>query len=119
MEQLTPQEEQLMRYVWTFGKGFVKDYREMYPAPKPPYTTVATIIKKLEAKGYLASKLYGNTYEYRPKIQPERYKSQYVSGIVNHFFQNSYKELVSFFVAEEKISEQDLEEIIRLIKNRK
>jgi predicted transcriptional regulator len=118
MEQLTPQEEQLMLYVWEYGKGFIKDYREMYPEPKPPYTTVATIIKKLEAKGFLSSKLYGNTYEYRPKIKPSTYKSQYVSGIVNHFFQNSYKEMVSFFAQEEKLSEQDLEEIIRMIKNR-
>ncbi|GHV55952.1 transcriptional regulator [Bacteroidia bacterium] len=119
MDQLTPQEEQLMLYVWDFGPGFVKDYRDRYPAPKPPYTTVATIIKKLEAKGYLSSRLYGNTYEYRPKIKQERYKSQYVSGIVNNFFQNSYKEMVTFFAQEEKLSEQDLEEIIQLIKSRK
>lgn len=118
MEQLTPQEEQLMMYVWQFGKGFVKDYREMYPDPKPPYTTVATVIKKLEAKGYLSSKLYGNTYEYRPKIKSEKYKSQRVSGIVNNFFQNSYKEMVSFFAKEEKLSEQDLKEIIEMIKHR-
>jgi predicted transcriptional regulator len=118
MEQLTPQEEQLMLYIWEFGKGFVKDFREMYPDPKPPYTTIATIIKKLEAKGYLSSKMYGNTYEYRPKIKPEKYKSQYVSGIVNNFFKNSYKEMVSFFAQEEKLSEQDLEDIIHLIKNR-
>jgi predicted transcriptional regulator len=119
MEQLTPQEEQLMLYVWDFGPGFIKDYRDRYPDPKPPYTTVATIIKKLETKGYLSSRLYGNTYEYRPKIKQERYKSQYVSGFVNQFFQNSYKEMVTFFAREEKLSEQDLEDIIQLIKKRK
>ena len=119
MEQLTPQEEQLMLYVWEFGKGFVKDYRELYPDPKPPYTTVATIMKKLENKQYVSSKLYGNTYEYRPKIKEEKYKSAFVSGIVSSFFQNSYKEMVSFFAKEEKLSEQDLEEIMTLIKNRK
>ena len=118
MEQLTPQEEQLMLYVWQFGKGFVKDYREMYPNPKPPYTTVATIIKKLEAKGYLNAKLYGNTYEYRPVIKPDKYKSQRISGMVDSYFQNSYKEMVSFFAKEEKLSEQDLQEIIEMIKNR-
>ncbi|MCC8145273.1 MAG: BlaI/MecI/CopY family transcriptional regulator [Bacteroidales bacterium] len=118
MEHLTPQEEQLMLYIWRHGKGFVKDYREMYPHPKPPYTTVATIIKKLESKGYVTSKLSGNTYEYRPKIKQEKYKSQYMSGVVNSFFQNSYKEMVSFFAQEEKLSEKDLEEIINMIKNR-
>jgi predicted transcriptional regulator len=119
MEQLTPQEEQLMLYVWQYGKGFVKDYRDLYPDPQPPYTTVATIMKKLENKGYVSSKMYGNTYEYRPKIRQEKYKSQYVSDIVHQFFQNSYKEMVTFFAQEEKLSQQDLEEIMNLIKNRK
>jgi predicted transcriptional regulator len=119
MEQLTPQEEQLMLYVWEVGKGFIKDYREQYPDPKPPYTTIATIMKKLESKEYVVSKLYGNTYEYRPKIKQEKYKSQYISSAVNNFFQNSYKEMVSFFAQEEKLSEKDLQEIIQLIKNRK
>ena len=119
MKQLTPQEEQLMRYVWQSGKGFVKDYRELYPAPKPPYTTVATIIKKLENKGYVCSKLYGNTYEYTPKIKESDYKKTFFSGAVSNFFGNSYKEMVTFFAAEEKLSEKDLEEILEIIKNKK
>jgi len=120
MEQLTPQEEQLMLYVWEYGKGFIKDYRNMYSGDeKPPYTTVATIMKKLENKGYVSSKLYGNTYEYRAKIKQDRYKSQYVSDAVSTFFQNSYKEMVSFFAKEEKLSEDDLKEIIQMIKERK
>ncbi len=119
MKQLTPQEEQLMIFVWQYGNGFVKDYRELYPDPKPPYTTVATIIKKLETKGYVSSKLYGNTYEYTPKIKEEEYKKSFVSCVVNNFFKNSYKEMVSFFATEEKLSECDLEEILNMIKHKK
>jgi predicted transcriptional regulator len=120
MEQLTPQEEQLMLYVWEAGKGFIKNYREMYPgSPKPPYTTVATIMKKLENKSYVSSRLYGNTYEYRPKIKKDKYKSQYLANTVSTFFQDSYKEMVTFFAKEEKLTEKDLDEIIRLIKERK
>jgi predicted transcriptional regulator len=116
MEQLTPQEEQLMRFVWQAGTGFIKDFREMYEGETPPYTTVATIMKKLENKGYVSAKLYGNTYEYRPKIRQDRYKNNFVSGLVSNYFQNSYKEMVTFFAKEEKLSEQDLQEIIELIK---
>lgn len=119
MEQLTPQEEQLMLYIWEYGKGFVKDYRNMYPDPKPPYTTIASIIKKLESKDYLTSRLYGNTYEYRPRIKKADYKKEFMSGVVDTFFESSYKELVTFFAKEEKLSENDLEEIIRMIKNKK
>ena len=119
MDQLTSQEEQLMLIVWQTGKGFVKDYRDKYPNPKPPYTTVATIIKKLENKGYVRSKLYGNTYEYSIKIKESEYKKVFVSGFVNNYFQDSYKNMVSFFASEEKLSEKDLEEIINMIKKRK
>ena len=119
MEQLTPQEEQLMLYIWEYGKGFIKDYRNLYPDQKPPYTTLASIIKKLESKGYIAAKLYGNSYEYRPVIKEEEYKKQYMSDIVETFFSSSYKELVSFFAREEKLSEDDLKEIIQMIKNKK
>jgi predicted transcriptional regulator len=119
IEQLTPQEEQLMRIVWQTGKGFVKEYRDQYPEPKPPYTTVATIIKKLENKKYVSSKMYGNTYEYTPIIEEKDYKAIFVSGLVSNFFKNSYKEMVTFFTKEEKLSEEDLEEIIDMIKNRK
>ncbi len=116
---LTPQEEQLMLIIWQTGSGFVKDFREKYPNPKPPYTTVATIIKKLENKGYVSSRLYGNTYEYSPAVEEEDYKKHFVSGVVHSFFSNSYKEMVSFFASEEKLTEKDLEEILSMIKNKK
>jgi predicted transcriptional regulator len=117
MEQLTPQEEQLMLYVWDAGKGFIKDFRDRYPGTtKPPYTTVATIMKKLEAKGYVQATLYGNTHEYRPRVKRDKYRNRHLSDIVSNYFQNSYKEMVCQFAREEKLSEQDLEEIIRLIK---
>lgn len=119
MNKLTPQEEQLMLIVWQTGKGFVKDYRNKYPNPKPPYTTVATIIKKLESKGYVKSKLYGNSYEYTPIKKENDYKKTLVSDTVGNFFRNSYKEMVSFFASEEKLSEKDLEEILEMIKNKK
>ena len=118
MVQLTPQEEQLMLIIWQTGNGFVKDYREQYPEPQPPYTTVATIIKKLEHKGYVTSKLYGNTYEYTIGISEMDYKKQFTSGFVQNYFSNSYKDMVTFFAQEEKLSEKDLEEIIKMIRKK-
>lgn len=119
MKHLTPQEEQLMIIIWETGKGNVKEYRERYADPKPPYTSVATIIKKLECKGYLEAELIGKTYSYRPIIEEEDYKKTFMKKVVNNFFGNSYKELVSFFAEDEKLSEKDLNEIIHLIKERK
>lgn len=117
MIDLTPQEEQLMLIVWQHGKGFVREFRELYPDPKPPYTTVATIMKKLEAKDYVVSKLYGNSFEYAPLVLEEEYKKRFLSGVVDNFFSNSYKEMVSFFAKEEKLSEDDLKEILEMIRS--
>lgn len=118
MKHLTPQEEQLMIVVWSTGKGSIKEYREKYPDPKPPYTSIATIIKKLECKGYLQSEQDRKTYIYTPLIKEEDYKKTFMKKIVNRFFSNSYKELVSFFAKDEKLSEKDLDEIISIIKKK-
>ena len=115
MEKLTHQEEELMLIIFQQGKGFIKDFMEKLEEPRPPYTTVASIVKNLKRKGYIKAKAYGNTYEYRPVMEESEYKSKYLSGVVQNYFDNSYKEMVSFFVEKQKISAEELQEIIRLI----
>ena len=117
MEKITQQEEEAMLIVWRTGGGFIKDFLERYPNPKPPYTTLASIIKNLERKGYVAGIRYGNVYQYRPIIDESKYKSGFMSGFVQNYFSNSYKELVGFFAKEEKISPQELREILQIIEN--
>ncbi|MDR0713069.1 MAG: BlaI/MecI/CopY family transcriptional regulator [Bacteroidales bacterium] len=119
MERLTAQEEEAMLILWRLKKAFVKDVVEQYADPKPPYTTVASTIKNLERKQYVKSRKYGNIYEYKPAVNEEYYKKQFVSGFVKKYFSNSYSDLVTFFAKEEAISAGELKEIIRLIENRK
>jgi len=115
MEKLTHQEETVMLHVWKLKECVVKDIVNDMQEPKPPYTTIASIVRNLEQKGYLNSKKYGNVYVYTPKIKEDNYKKTFMSGIVKSYFDNSYKELVSFFAKEDKISKNELEEIIRMI----
>ena len=115
MEYLTPQEEEAMLIIWRLGKGFVKDFLEQYPEPRPPYTTLASTVKNLERKEYLTSRRYGNTYEYTPAVCEKEYKKQFLSGVVKDFFCNSYSELVTFFAREQHISADELKHIIRII----
>ena len=117
MENLTPQEKEVMLVLWTLGRGFVKDILEKYSEPRPPYTTLASTIKNLERKEYVKSKRYGNTFEYSPLISEDEYKKQFMSGFVKDYFCNSYSELVTFFAKEQHISTDELKEIIRLIDN--
>ena len=107
MERLTRQEEDVMRWIWQIEPCFIKDILAKYEEPKPPYTTLASIVKK--------AKRYGNTYEYRPLIPQEEYKRTFMGSVVNNYFENSYKEMVSFFAKEQKISTDELKEIIDMI----
>jgi len=118
MEKLTHQEEEIMLIIFQQGKGFIKDFMEKMEEPRPPYTTVASIVKNLKRKGYVQAKAYGNTYEYSPVMEESEYKSKFLSGVVQNYFENSYKEMVSFFVEKQKISTEELQEIIRLIEKK-
>ncbi|UYQ93850.1 BlaI/MecI/CopY family transcriptional regulator [Chitinophaga horti] len=118
MEKLTKQEEAAMQAIWKVGKGFVKDFLEAHAEPIPPYTTLASTIKNLEKKGYLASTKMGNVYEYTPQIAEGDYTRKFMSGFVKDYFEDSYKELVTFFAKEKKISPDELKEIIRMIEKK-
>ncbi len=115
MEKLTIQEEDAMRIVWRKGSGFIKDFLEDYPEPKLPYTTLASIVKNLEKKKYISSRKYGNVYEYTPLIKEEEYKKTFMSGFVRHYFKNSYKDLVAFFVNEKALTPEELRELAEMI----
>lgn len=119
MNKLTIQEEEVMLYIWELGTCFVKDIVLKFPEPLPPYTTVASIVKNLERKKYLQSTRYGNTYQYSPAIQEYEYKQTFMSGVVRNYFENSYKEMVTFFAREQKISANELKEIIDIIEKGK
>jgi BlaI family penicillinase repressor len=118
MEKITQQEEQAMQAIWATGEGNVKAFLENMEEPLPPYTTLASTIKNLEKKGYLQSRLLGNTYLYKPTINETDYKKQFMKGFVKDYFADSYKELVNFFVAEKKISPAELKDIISLIETK-
>lgn len=117
MEKLTIQEEEAMLAVWQVGPGFIKDFMDAMPEPKPPYTTLASTIKNLERKGFLKSERYANANRYSAKVKEAEYKKRFMSGFVNNYFQSSYKELVAFFAKDKKISADELKEIINLIEN--
>lgn len=118
MEKLTNQEEVIMQQIWKLKECVIKDIVNSLEEAQP-YTTVASIVRNLDKKDYLKSKKYANVYVYSPKIKEEDYKKTFLSGVVKDYFANSYKELVSFFAKEQKISAEELSEIIDLIEKKK
>lgn len=119
MEKLTIQEEEAMQALWEITEGNVKAILEVMPAPKLPYTTLASTIKNLEKKGYVQATKIGNNYIFKAIIEEETYKKKHMQHFIKDYFNNSYKNLVSFFAKENKISAKDLKDIINQIEKEK
>jgi len=119
MEKLTNKEEEIMKILWRLKKAFVKEIMDEITKNKPHYNTLSTIVRNLEEKNFVGFTAYGKTHQYHPIIAKEAYYKAYVNEDMVEYFDNSYKNIVSFFAKEEKISVDELKEIINLIENGK
>lgn len=118
MKKLTNKEEEVMKILWVLERAFVKDVLAQFKEDKPHYNTLSTIIRNLEEKGYVSHEAFGNTHQYYPVVAKEDYRKQFMSEAIADYFNNSYKNLVSFFALEDKISVDELKEIIKHIEKR-
>jgi predicted transcriptional regulator len=116
MKKLTRKEEEVMKILWKLEKAFVKDIVEEYDDPKPHYNTISSLVRLLQDKGIVDFTQYGNTYEYFPLISKEDYRKTFMKQVVSDYFDNSYKSAVAFFVKEKGLSPEELEELVKLIK---
>ncbi|MFS4456158.1 BlaI/MecI/CopY family transcriptional regulator [Maribacter sp. 2304DJ31-5] len=119
MQKLTNKEEEIMKILWDLKKAFVKEIMDYVEGDKPHYNTLSTIVRNLEEKRYVSHEAFGKTHRYYPLISKEKYRKKFVNASMVDYFDNSYKNLVSFFAKEEKISVEELKEIIDLIENKK
>jgi BlaI family penicillinase repressor len=120
--ELTRAEEQIMQILWKIEKGFIKDILEQFDDPKPAYTTVATIVKILERKGFVSFKPYGNAHQFYPLVSRTTYSKTHMNPLFKKYFKSSLKDVVSFFADNNKIRVNDIDEAIKLLtelKNKK
>lgn len=117
MEKLTKQEEEVMLHVWKLGSCTTKEILQQLDEPRPPYTTIASVMNNLKRKGYLNAEQHGLTYHFSPRIAQSEYKSDFMRSFVGNYFKNSFREMVSFFAKEEDLSPEDLKEIINETSN--
>ncbi|HLZ15954.1 MAG TPA: BlaI/MecI/CopY family transcriptional regulator [Cyclobacteriaceae bacterium] len=119
MQKLAKREEQIMQACWHLGKAFIKDIIAELPAPKPHYNSVATMVRILEDKGFLDHETFGNTFRYFPVVSKEDYQKHAFDDIVKQYFNNSYPRMLAFFAKEQKISNDEIKEILEIIKSQK
>lgn len=115
MEDLTAKEEEVMQILWDLERAMVRDIMTRLPNSDQPYTTVASIVRILEKKGFVSHKPYGKTHEYFPLISKTDYRRRKFKGLITQYFDNSIESVVSFLVKEEKLDPREMEELTRLI----
>lgn len=116
IKELTKAEEEVMQILWRLKRGFIKEILEKFDEPRPAYSTVSTIIRILNEKGFVNYKVYGRTFQYFPVISKDDYRKTQMSSFVRNYFSNSYQKMVSFFAREDSITVKDMEDIMTMMK---
>ena len=117
---LTPQELEIMKVVWECDSATVRDvYEALLKQRKIAYTTVMTMMKILETKGYLKKRRQDRAFVY----QPVRPKNQVIGGMIREFidrvFNGAAEPLLVHLVKSRHLSEKDLQKIIRIVEETK
>ena len=115
MQKLTKAEEDVMRLLWDLGRGTVSDLLQRFEGEKPPHSTVSSVVRILETKGYVGHKAYGKTHEYFPLITREEYGRRSLGDVLRNYFDGSVSRLVSHLAEEEKLSAEQMDELLRIL----
>ena len=119
VSQLTKAEEEIMHIIWQIQPCLVRDIIDKLGDPDIPHSTVSSVVRILEKKGFLDHKAYGKTHEYFAIISKEDYAQQGVKSLVEKYFSGSPKKLVSFLVQSEDLNLKELNDLLKTIDNTK
>jgi len=116
---LTNAELEIMQVIWDLGKASVREVHEVLESRKQvAYTTVMTMMKILEDKGHLRKVQLGRAYIYSPVRSRQQVTSSMLREFLNRVYEGSARELVLNLVDDSKLSDQELEEIARIIEEK-
>lgn len=110
---LTKAEEEVMQIIWQLGHCLVRDIIDNLGDPDMPHSTISSVVRILEKKGFVDHKAYGKTYEYFPIIAKEDYAQHGVKNLVEKYFSGSPKQLVSFLVKNENMDLKELNDLLK------
>ena len=116
--QLTNAEEQVMKFLWKLERAYMKNILDEFPEPKPATTTIATLLKRIIDKGFVAYNQHGSNREYYPLIKKTEYFSKNINLLIKDFFNNSASQFASFFTNETNLSLSELEELKRIVEKK-
>lgn len=116
---LTEKEAFIMNILWDSERPlYVREILEKYPEPRPHFNTVATTVRILEDKGYVAHEVVGGSHRFIAIASRDDFRARGLADLIRNYFAGSYKSAVSALVEEEKISVDELREIIDIIEKK-
>jgi predicted transcriptional regulator len=110
-KKMTPAEEEIMHVLWKIEKGIIKDILKEFPNPKPAYNTIATVLRVMENKGFVAHEQVGVFFHFYPLITKEVYAKMQAKSLMKAYFESSLQKLTAAFAKEENLSLDDIEQI--------
>lgn len=119
MQSLTKAEEQVMQIIWQKEKCLVRDIIDELGDPDIPHSTVSSVVRILEKKGFVSHKAYGKTHEYFPLIKKEDYTKNGLKEWIGNYFDGSPSQLVSFLVEKNQINMKDLNQLMKQLEDHK
>lgn len=119
LSSLTKAEEEIMQIIWRLERCLVKDIIEQLADPEVPHSTISSVVRILEKKGFVQHKAYGKTYEYFPAISKEEYAQYGVQNLMEKYFEGSPQQLVSFLVQKNDLDLKELNELMKMLQPKK
>lgn len=119
LQTLTKAEEEVMQIIWLLDKCLVRDIIEKLGDPDMPHSTISSVVRILEKKGFVAHKAYGKTHEYFPIVTRESYAQHGVKSLMEKYFGGSPRKLVSFLVQQEDLDLKELNDLLKTLDNNK
>ena len=116
---LTKAEEEVMHIIWQLDRCLVKDIIDKLGDPDMPHSTISSVVRILEKKGFVDHKAYGKTHEYFPIITKEDYAQHGVKSLVEKYFGGSPRKLVSFLVQNDNMDLKELNDLLKTLDNPK
>lgn len=117
-DQLTPKEEEVMQFLWEYGPISISNLVDLYPEPKPHFNTVSTVVRRLEGKGYVDHTDMGGAFHYFATVKKEYFRNRSFGTFIKNYFGGSYFGAVSALVEEDKISADELKELLKLVEQK-
>lgn len=104
-----------MQQLWQHGPMSVRELVEHYPEPRPHANTVSTLVRLLEQKGHVGHVAEGGAHRYHAVTPMERVRRTKLTEVIRNYFANSSLGVVSELVKQEKITPDQLRELIDMV----